>query len=95
MGGDCREAGSGLTPERTVLLELQRKGKRRGGGRKDIGGRVGGTHMRGLQWTNLQRTMMRLMEAGGEHSPSRGLTPVCVGVSERAEDREASSGMDH
>lgn len=51
--------------------------------------------MRGLQWTNLQRTMMRLMEAGGEHSPSRGLTPVCVGVSERAEDREASSGMDH
>lgn len=40
MGGDCREAGSGLTPERTVLLELQRKGKGRGGeGRTSGGGR--------------------------------------------------------
>lgn len=35
------------------------------------------------------------MEAGGEHSLSRGLTLVCVGVSERAKNREASEGLSH
>lgn len=51
MGGNCREADNGLTPEITVLLELQRKGiRRRGRGGQE--GRQGGrevlTHILGL-----------------------------------------------